>query len=244
MSLVESLVHGCPLICYDIKYGPRDMIVNGENGFLVQPNDIMDLANKIIELMSNQDKLAEFSLNSRIKAKEFSNEKFIANWLNMFSEIIDKKENFINIDGYDFYMEQSKWISSENLEYYIEGTVNIKPETSKNDITKLKAKVILRERESKEIVELHNSVQITDQGKARILVSMDALIGQGTLTKGIWDLNLILFGNNYYQEKRIGYDKSRSAITDLKTLQDKKREIIIEPYYTNPYGNISFKIGG
>nr|WP_285890741.1 glycosyltransferase [Mesobacillus maritimus] len=246
MSLVESLIHGCPLICYDMKYGPRDMIENGKNGYLVRQNDVEDLANHIIKMFSNQDKLADFSLNSRIKAKEFSNEKFIANWLKMFKEIIEKKDNFINIDNYDFYMEHSYWISSEKLDYYIEGTVNIKPEVNQNEIKKVKAKIVLRERESKETIEIQNSVQIKDGGKVKIHFSLNALIDdkdQGILKKGIWDLSLILYGNNYYQEKRIGYTKSESAIKSLKALHVNEMGLLIEPYYTNPYGNISFKIG-
>ena len=39
LSLLESLSHGVPVISYDIKYGPAEMINNGENGYLIQKDD-------------------------------------------------------------------------------------------------------------------------------------------------------------------------------------------------------------
>ena len=35
LSTLESLSHGCPVISYDIKYGPREQISEGVDGFLV-----------------------------------------------------------------------------------------------------------------------------------------------------------------------------------------------------------------
>ena len=38
LGIVESIQQGCPVIANDIRYGPRDMIIDGVNGYLV-PED-------------------------------------------------------------------------------------------------------------------------------------------------------------------------------------------------------------
>ena len=40
LSTLESISHGCPVVSYDIKYGPREQITEGEDGFLVESGNI------------------------------------------------------------------------------------------------------------------------------------------------------------------------------------------------------------
>ncbi|HEC2208030.1 TPA: glycosyltransferase [Staphylococcus delphini] len=47
LSVMESVNNGCPVLSYDIRYGPRDLIVEGENGHLVESQNIEDLAEKM-----------------------------------------------------------------------------------------------------------------------------------------------------------------------------------------------------
>ena len=35
LSTLESMSRGCPVVSYDIKYGPREQITDGVDGFLV-----------------------------------------------------------------------------------------------------------------------------------------------------------------------------------------------------------------
>lgn len=48
---MESLSHGCPVISYDIKYGPSDMIKNGQNGYLIPFEEQQEFSNKIIDVL-------------------------------------------------------------------------------------------------------------------------------------------------------------------------------------------------
>ncbi|MEK3888455.1 glycosyltransferase [Bacillus sp. FSL K6-3431] len=242
LSLVESMTHGCPLICYDIKYGPRDMIDDGINGYLVKPNDIDSLAKKIIHMLSDQERLMEFSHNSRIKSKEFSNEKFISNWSNLFHDIVDNRTNKKNIENYDFYMEHADWVSEEECSYSIEGKITLIPEIELNKLNDLKVKAILRERESKKEFDVGESIEIRPDGTINITFCFNDFKKDAKAYEGIWDINLFLYSNNFYREKRIGYKKSNSAKVTRKKLIGNKQGISIEPYYTNPHGNLSFII--
>ncbi|MEJ7541562.1 glycosyltransferase [Staphylococcus intermedius] len=47
LSVMESVNNGCPVLAYDIRYGPRDLIVEGKNGHLVESQNIEDLAEKM-----------------------------------------------------------------------------------------------------------------------------------------------------------------------------------------------------
>lgn len=44
LSILEALSNGCPVISYDVNYGPREMISSGKNGELVMPHDINAIA--------------------------------------------------------------------------------------------------------------------------------------------------------------------------------------------------------
>lgn len=61
LSTMESLAHGCPVVSYDIKYGPSDMIFNGENGFLMPLDDQDQYAEKVSELLRTPCKLKKMS---------------------------------------------------------------------------------------------------------------------------------------------------------------------------------------
>ncbi|MGV8988749.1 MAG: glycosyltransferase [Cypionkella sp.] len=43
-SILEALSNGCPVISYDVNYGPREMIEPGLKGELVLPSDIAAIA--------------------------------------------------------------------------------------------------------------------------------------------------------------------------------------------------------
>ncbi|MET0829566.1 MAG: glycosyltransferase [Microbacterium sp.] len=52
LSIAEALVRGCPVVAYDVRYGPRDMLANG-GGMLVPDADIDALAAALVELLTD-----------------------------------------------------------------------------------------------------------------------------------------------------------------------------------------------
>lgn len=87
ISMLESLALGCPVISYDIKYGPSDMITNGENGFLVENDSIDGLAECIVKSLSDENLLKKMSENAYEDAKKFNYEEWVKNWVNLFESI-------------------------------------------------------------------------------------------------------------------------------------------------------------
>ncbi|MFU7550478.1 glycosyltransferase [Vagococcus salmoninarum] len=79
LSIAESLTYKTPVIAYDVNYGPSDLIKNDETGFLITHGNINEMAEKIIFLFNNKDKLktmsgdAQIDINSRYSKKNISN---------------------------------------------------------------------------------------------------------------------------------------------------------------------------
>lgn len=64
LTIMESIEMGCPVVSYNVRYGPNEIIHNGENGYLIEPNNIDQFAQRMIEIIEhplhnvkNQEKL-------------------------------------------------------------------------------------------------------------------------------------------------------------------------------------------
>ncbi len=61
ISLQEALAHGCPVVSYDIEFGPRDMIEDGVNGMLVPYGDLDGVVNAVTNLLRTPATLQSLS---------------------------------------------------------------------------------------------------------------------------------------------------------------------------------------
>lgn len=82
MVLIEAQSFGLPIISYDCPNGPSDIIKDGINGYLVENQNINELANRILELAKSPNKLEEFSKKSLINAQNYQPEKILYLWAN------------------------------------------------------------------------------------------------------------------------------------------------------------------
>ncbi|MBS0953012.1 glycosyltransferase [Lactiplantibacillus plantarum] len=72
MAMVEALSYGVPIISYNIKYGPADIILDGNNGFLVKSGDYRKLALKALSLLQNPQKLQTFSNKAKQSSQRYN----------------------------------------------------------------------------------------------------------------------------------------------------------------------------
>ncbi len=81
MVLLEAMASALPCISFDFKCGPRDMISDGETGFIVGNRDFKIFAEKLAFLMSNEEireKMGEAG-NQMLK-KKYSMENIMKQW--------------------------------------------------------------------------------------------------------------------------------------------------------------------
>lgn len=79
-ALGEAMAIGLPVVAFECHEGLRDIVSHGTNGFLVQPNDIVEMANKTILLLENEDFRKEVSKEAVKIADKFSMKKIIDIW--------------------------------------------------------------------------------------------------------------------------------------------------------------------
>jgi glycosyltransferase involved in cell wall biosynthesis len=95
MVLTESMAAGTPAISYDIKYGPREIIRDGVDGFIVEPGDQKLLADKILSIMENPQLRQSMAEKAVDIAERYSEEKYNQSWITLFkdqSEQANKKK--------------------------------------------------------------------------------------------------------------------------------------------------------
>ncbi|MPM42673.1 Glycosyltransferase Gtf1 [bioreactor metagenome] len=64
ISILESLSVNTPVIAFDYSYGPKDLIENDVNGYIIPNGDVDALSRKIIKLLKNPELLKKLSQNT------------------------------------------------------------------------------------------------------------------------------------------------------------------------------------
>ena len=79
LSLIEAKLYGCVNVSFDCITGPAEVIKDGEDGYLVECYDTDNMANKIIELINDEDKTEAFA-EKAIQDNRFDKEGVINAW--------------------------------------------------------------------------------------------------------------------------------------------------------------------
>ena len=87
MTLIEAMSCGVPCISFDCPHGPRNIITDGKNGYLVEPNNIEALAERICHLIENEELRKEMGKEARKRAEDFTEEKIMKQWIDLFENI-------------------------------------------------------------------------------------------------------------------------------------------------------------
>lgn len=88
MCLLEAQANQLPIVSFDIYTGPREIVSDNKNGFLIEPYDIEKMAERIDELLSSPSKREEFSLNSQVNIGKFDKQSIIKQWIEVIEEKI------------------------------------------------------------------------------------------------------------------------------------------------------------
>ncbi|TLS77476.1 glycosyltransferase [Photobacterium damselae] len=91
MVLLEAQSYGIPIISYNCKSGPRDIVKNG-SGILVKPDDIFDLSCTIEKLVNNEDILKRMSYFSMSNRYRYSHEQILNKWIEILNNKIMSKK--------------------------------------------------------------------------------------------------------------------------------------------------------
>jgi poly(glycerol-phosphate) alpha-glucosyltransferase len=91
LSTLESMSHGCPVVSYDIKYGPQEQITDGVDGFLVPSGATRVMADRLVTLLKDPALVARMSEAAREKARQHGYERFVSDWASVLHAAVELK---------------------------------------------------------------------------------------------------------------------------------------------------------
>ena len=90
MVLLEAMACGLPCVSFDCPYGPRNVLTDGEDGFLVEYQNSNALADHICRLIENEELRKRMGTAGRKNVLHFSRESIMPQWIELFESLIKK----------------------------------------------------------------------------------------------------------------------------------------------------------
>lgn len=91
MVMIEAMACGLPVVSFDFKCGPRDIIDENVNGILVHEGDISGLARAMVKLMDNDSLRLRLASNARRITETYSEENVMGQWVSLFEELAERR---------------------------------------------------------------------------------------------------------------------------------------------------------
>lgn len=87
LFLLECKAAGLPVVSFDVSTGPRDIISDGVDGFLIEPFDVDAYASKLGELMDSEDLRISMSKATKETLPRYSEEAIAKQWRQLINEL-------------------------------------------------------------------------------------------------------------------------------------------------------------
>lgn len=91
LVLTEAMSVGVPCVAYACKCGPRDIIVDGKNGYVVEEGDKETFAQRLVELMKNNDLRFCMNKNAIETSNKYKKDHIMQIWLELFDNLLEKQ---------------------------------------------------------------------------------------------------------------------------------------------------------
>lgn len=80
LAMVEALANGVPVVAYDFQYGPKELVQPGENGELVPVNQTSQFVQKVVGLLKDPAKLAQYRQHTADKLDNYRDDAVWQQW--------------------------------------------------------------------------------------------------------------------------------------------------------------------
>ena len=88
LAIVEAMECGVPVVSYQCPCGPKDIISDGKDGFLIPVNDEVGMADRICHLIEDKEMRMKMGLNAKETAKKYYIENITKQWMSLFNDLI------------------------------------------------------------------------------------------------------------------------------------------------------------
>ena len=90
MVMIEAMACGLPVVTFDYKCGPRDIIDHEINGLLVKDGDIEGLAKAMISMMRDDAARKRMGENAKKVVETYSEEAVMKQWIELFNTLAER----------------------------------------------------------------------------------------------------------------------------------------------------------
>lgn len=92
LVIVEAMSCSLPVVSFDCENGPRSIISDGVEGFLVPSFNIRFFADRIIMLIKDEQLRKQMGENGRLKSQQYTIDKIALQWKELFDDLMQKHE--------------------------------------------------------------------------------------------------------------------------------------------------------
>ena len=89
LVLIEAAACGVPSVAFDCPVGPKDIITNGKDGFLIEDGKITAFASAVEKLIENEELRQEMGKNAKQKANTYAIEPIMERWDKLFKSFVE-----------------------------------------------------------------------------------------------------------------------------------------------------------
>ena len=91
MVIIEAMKCGVPAVSFACPCGPKDIITNGKDGFLVENGNTQQLAERICYLIEHEQERKDMGQNAIETAKKYDINEIGKQWIELFNNIVSTK---------------------------------------------------------------------------------------------------------------------------------------------------------
>jgi glycosyltransferase involved in cell wall biosynthesis len=85
--LTEAMAHGLPVVSFDCRSGPSEIVRDGVDGFLIPDGDVPAMAAALDKLMSDGDLRQDMGKNAQEISQRFSMKRILSLWDDLFDQV-------------------------------------------------------------------------------------------------------------------------------------------------------------
>ena len=89
MVMIEAMACGLPVVTFDYKCGPRDIIDHESNGLLVKDGDIAGLAEALMRLMDDKVLRQKMGENAKLVVERYAEDRVMGEWQKLYKKLLD-----------------------------------------------------------------------------------------------------------------------------------------------------------
>ena len=98
--LPQALLAGCPVISYDVD-GAREVVIDGQTGFLLPPQSVDELANAIEQMVVNPDLRKRMAEEGRRLCEErFPHERMTEQLRHLYQQLLNQESNLGSVKAF------------------------------------------------------------------------------------------------------------------------------------------------